>query len=302
MATYKVIQDIEAEDKILGPLSLRQFIYAGITIALGFIAFRLFVANLWYVALIFIPPALFFGLLSAPLGAQQSSEIWLLAKIRFLVFPRKRVWSQDGIQELVTITVPKKIERNLTKGYSHEEEKSRLKALADTMDTRGWVVKSAMPSAFSAGTEERLFDIAVNQIEPDTKDDIFDSSTNQTAMKLEQMLSESTEVRKQEIVEKIQTPMPVPIHTPAQDDPALAASLKKRNQTAHLSTAHMTHLTISPTSAQTSVKTPIQPMTPPSNPDILKLVNNNDLNVATIAHEAGKQKEPPSDEVVISLH
>ncbi|MGH7158305.1 MAG: PrgI family mobile element protein [Candidatus Saccharimonadales bacterium] len=30
MATYKVIQDIEAEDKILGPLTLRQFIYAGV--------------------------------------------------------------------------------------------------------------------------------------------------------------------------------------------------------------------------------------------------------------------------------
>ena len=29
MATYKVIQDIEAEDKLIGPLTLRQFIYAG---------------------------------------------------------------------------------------------------------------------------------------------------------------------------------------------------------------------------------------------------------------------------------
>jgi len=302
MAQYKVIQDIEAEDKILGPLSLRQFIYAGITITLGFIAFRLFVANLWYIAMAFLPPALFFGLLAAPLGAQQSSEIWLLAKIRFFIFPRKRVWSQDGIQELVTITVPKKIERNLTKGYSHEEEKSRLKALADTMDTRGWVVKSAMPTAFSTGTDDRLFDISVSQNETDTKDDIFDSSTNQTAMKLEQMLSESAQSQKQQIVEKMQTPMPVPVHTPAQDDPELTASLKKHNQTAQLSTAHMTHLAMSPASTQTSEKSHAQAVTPPPNPDILKLVNNNDLNVATIAHEAAKQAEPPSGEVVISLH
>lgn len=302
MAQYKVIQDIEAEDKILGPLSLRQFIYAGITITLGFIAFRLFIAQLWYVALIFLPPALFFGLLAAPLGAQQSSEIWLLAKIRFFIFPRKRVWSQDGIQDLVTITVPKKIEKNVTKGYSHEEEKSRLKALAETMDTRGWVVKSALPSAFSGSNDERLFDISLNEEASTTKDDIFDSSANQTAMKLDQMLSESTVAHKQQIVEKIQTPMPAPIHMPAADDPALAESLKRRNQTAHLSTAHMTHLKLSPTPAKISQKSPAQTMTPPPNPDILKLVNNNDLNVATIAHEAGKQKEPPSDEVVISLH
>lgn len=30
MAVYKVLQDIEAEDKLIGPLTLRQFIYAAI--------------------------------------------------------------------------------------------------------------------------------------------------------------------------------------------------------------------------------------------------------------------------------
>ena len=63
----------------------------------------------------------------------------------------------------------------------------------------------------------------------------------------------------------------------------------------------MTRLTIQPKS-KVPTKTTKPAMTPPPNPDILKLVNNNDLNVATIAHEAGKYKEPPSDEVVISLH
>jgi len=41
MATYKVIQDIEAEDKLLGPMTLRQFIYAVIVVVMGFVAFRL---------------------------------------------------------------------------------------------------------------------------------------------------------------------------------------------------------------------------------------------------------------------
>lgn len=301
MAQYKVIQDIEAEDKILGPLSLRQFIYAGVTIALGFISFRLFVANAWYIAIVFLPPALFFGLLAAPLGAQQSSEIWLLAKIRFFVFPKKRIWNQDGIQQLVTITVPKKIERQLTKGFSQEEEKSRLKALAETMDTRGWVVKSGLPGSFNASDSDRLFDIAPTANAADSTSDIFDDSSSQTAMKLEQMLQEHASAQKQEIIEKIQTPMPAPIHVAAQDDPNITAKLKQRNQTAHLATEHMTKLTITPeNSYPKKISTPT--MTAPPNPDILKLVNNNDLNVATIAHEAGKHKEPPSDEVIISLH
>ncbi len=41
MATYKVIQDIEAEDKLLGPLSLRQFIYAVIVVLQIFVVFQL---------------------------------------------------------------------------------------------------------------------------------------------------------------------------------------------------------------------------------------------------------------------
>ncbi len=42
MATYKVLQDIEAEDKILGPLSLRQFIYGLITVFFLYLCFIVF--------------------------------------------------------------------------------------------------------------------------------------------------------------------------------------------------------------------------------------------------------------------
>jgi hypothetical protein len=41
MATYKVLQDIEAEDKLLGPLTLKQFIFAAVAIAIGFVEFKL---------------------------------------------------------------------------------------------------------------------------------------------------------------------------------------------------------------------------------------------------------------------
>ena len=41
MATYKVIQDMEAGDNVVGAFALRQFIYVGIVIVLGFIACQL---------------------------------------------------------------------------------------------------------------------------------------------------------------------------------------------------------------------------------------------------------------------
>ena len=41
MAIYKVPQDVEAEDKLLGPFTFRQFIYLLIVAAMGFLAFVL---------------------------------------------------------------------------------------------------------------------------------------------------------------------------------------------------------------------------------------------------------------------
>ena len=79
MATYKVIQDIEAEDKLLGPLTLKQFVYAIIVVVCGFVAFKLATIG-WYLALPFIPPMLFFGVMAAPLGRDQPTEVWLIAK------------------------------------------------------------------------------------------------------------------------------------------------------------------------------------------------------------------------------
>lgn len=147
MAQYKVIQDIEAEDKLLGPLSLKGLIYAGIAAFLIFINFRLALASSlgsfrWIIILILLPPMVLFAVLASPLGRDQPTEVWLLSHVRFFLKPKRRIWDQSGISHLVTITAPKKIERQLTKGFSQTEVNSRLKALAMTLDSRGWAVKN----------------------------------------------------------------------------------------------------------------------------------------------------------------
>src|SRR3954464_5956509 len=133
MATYKLIQDIEAEDKILGPLTLRQFVFALIACFLFYICFILLKSRAAFMLVVLLPPALFFAFFALPFGRDQPTEIWFLAKLRYLFKPRVRVWNQSGIKELVTITVPKKVERVLTNGLSQDEVKSRLQALANTI-------------------------------------------------------------------------------------------------------------------------------------------------------------------------
>ncbi|MCA9343737.1 PrgI family protein [Candidatus Saccharibacteria bacterium] len=318
MAQYKVIQDIESEDKLLGPLSLRQFIYAAITIALGFVAFKLFISSAWFLGIVFVPPALFFGLLAAPLGGQQSSEIWLLAKIRFFIMPRKRIWDQSGIQQLVTITAPKKVEKQLTKGYSQDEVKSRLRTLSATLDTRGWAVKNAT-NMYAVGqnqSSDRLFEIDtqdIPSISTEPTADMLDPTTSPRAQAMDQMINKSAQEHKQQIEENLkkysqklsnQTRVAPPSEQQEQD------LLKKIHAQQSQPSEFNSHLkTINPIGDQqtqiTKTQSPVHsPVTPTTDPAILNLVENSEgLSVRTIAHEAERlKKRDDDDEVVISLH
>lgn len=206
MAVYKVIQDIEAEDKLLGPLTLKQFIFALISAGFIFIAFMLVSkTGIIYLAIPFLPFILAFGVLAAPLSKDQPTDLWLAARIRFFIKPRKRIWDQTGLKELVTITVPKKEIKVFTDNLSQGEVKSRLEALANTLDSRGWALKNvavnmyANPSFAYAydGGQERLLDPrslpqAAEDIVVNQADDILDAYSNPAAQHLDQMVQAST--------------------------------------------------------------------------------------------------------------
>src|SRR5690349_6970336 len=91
MAVYKVPQDVEAEDKLIGPFSFRQFIYliiVAISIAIAWGLSRLLLP----LAIIPLPLILFFGALALPLKKDQPMEIYLAAVVSFYLKPRKRLW------------------------------------------------------------------------------------------------------------------------------------------------------------------------------------------------------------------
>ncbi len=374
MATYKVLQDIEAEDKLIGPLSLRQFIYAIMVIVILFVAWQMARIQI-FLGLPLLIPALFFGLLAAPLGAYQSSEIWLLGKIRFFIKPRRRIWDQSGIKQLVTITVPKKIEHQLTNNLSQVEVKSRLKALANTIDSRGWAIKNvnenlfAQPSYINNQTTDRLIDISslpqeVASYDVSATEDILDEQNNPTAQHLDQMISTSTKTRRQDLLANMRNKsQPTTTQTqpdywfmnqnpPAKTAPGSATfnnstlvapgttsdtnPTTKADEQAILNQLHADHQrgsaayghmrTIRPAdestqytvhSTQQKTKTNDSQQSnqgqatdnggrttgrTASDPAILGLANNDDLDVATIARQANKKRgQEPPDEVVVSL-
>lgn len=214
MATYKVIQDIEAEDQLLGPLSLRQFIYAAIVVIQGFIAYKLIPVN-WLLIIPMLPTMILFGFLAAPFGHDQPSEIWLLARIRFALKPRRRIWDQSGLKQLVTITAPKRVEKHYTDGLSQTEVKSRLRALADTIDSHGWAVKNVNINMYSQPAynvtsipTDRLVEASslpqeVPSVDIVASDDMMDAQNNPLAQQLDQMILASAQAHREEVLKNL---------------------------------------------------------------------------------------------------
>ena len=142
MAQYKVPQDVEADDKLLGPFSFRQFVYlmiAGGLIATAVGLFQLFPA----LAIIPVPFAFFFLALALPLKKDQPMETYLAAIVSYYLKPHARVWMPGQRDVPILITAPKKVDDNRTRDITEEEATHRLSFLADIVDTEGYAIKGA---------------------------------------------------------------------------------------------------------------------------------------------------------------
>lgn len=311
MAQYTVIQDIEAEDKFVGPLTLRQFIFAGITVILLYLCFIVITRNLWPAVIVLLPPALVSGFLAFPWGRDQPTEIWLLGRLRFIFKPRVRIWNQAGLQELVTITVPKKAIVDLTDGLDETQVQSRLEALAHTLDTRGWALKgidvnmATSPAYGGTQSSDRLIGAAaLPSAQPiptvvRSGDDILDMQNNPVAQQMDTLVRAKDVAHREALFAKMnevraaQTgPQPAPTPTGATPQPAYPAAPQP--------TAVPQTYPQQPVASQQPPAQPVTPMPEPLKPAILELANNDDLSVATISRQANKVQSG-DDEVVISL-
>ncbi len=207
MATYKVIQDIEAEDKLVGPLTLRQFIYAAIGAISGYICFLGISKGAPIILVIFLPILATCGFFAFPWKGDQPTEIWALARLRFAIKPRRRIWDQTGIKDYVTITAPKKVEVNYTNGLDQTEVASRLHTLADVIDSRGWATRNAQYNAQAAqGASDRLVNTgSLPQAVGDgitASDDMLDEQST-VAQNIDSQLDKSTSDHRKRVLQQM---------------------------------------------------------------------------------------------------
>jgi len=137
MGQYKVPQNVEADDKILGPFSFRQFIYLLIAGAAGVL--------MWVLGSAFLPlgliplPFLVGGLaLALPLRKDQPMETYLLAILKFIFIPKKRIWKAGSTEQKVEVDATPVEEIPPTKDIRGADAVNRISFLADVLDTAGW--------------------------------------------------------------------------------------------------------------------------------------------------------------------
>lgn len=198
MAVYKVPQDVEADDKLIGPFSFRQFIY--LLIACGAIALAWGLSRVFLpLAVIPLPVILLFGALALPLRKDQPMEVYLAAVVSFHLKPRKRLWQPDGITSLVEVTAPKTIERQRTKGFDETEAERRLSYLAGIVDSQGWSVRGVADQAVNSSMNSDVF------IDAQQTEDVLDDS-NEISKNFNQMITQADANRREEMIKKMHQP------------------------------------------------------------------------------------------------
>ncbi len=317
MAVYKVPQDVEADDKLIGPFSFRQFIYLIVVAISGALAWGL--AQLFLPLFIIpLPIILFFGALALPLRKDQPMETYLAAVVSYHIKPRRRLWQPDGVQSLVEITAPKTVEIQRTKDISQGEAEQRLSYLASIVDSGGWATRGVDAPVQNTPFNENLY------FEAQQAPDVLDETTG-VGQAFDNRLAQADAARHEEMVQRMQQPAPATIPVapvvvtppPVQPTPQVSPTDDATDDP---------HLTFNPyPTIHQSVIQPIsdddtsQASTPPPtavpeekttsekpiSPDIMNLASNHDLSIETIQREADriakKEAELSEDEVVISL-
>ena len=209
MSQYKVPQNVEAEDKILGPLTFKQFLYAIFGVGWGILCFAIFRAVPAVMIIVGFPPVMLFLLLAFYQRDGQNFEQLLIAMVGFFASERKRIWVKEPIIESFHVE-PTKVVAEATQ-RDPQEVKSELEKLATLIDSRGW----NRPPDFQPETarilpntahEDRIVAPPAPHAPDEPKSDMLDLQHSPLAQNLAQLLSEAADDVKAEAMQQMNTP------------------------------------------------------------------------------------------------
>ena len=328
MAVYKVPQDVEADDKLIGPFSFRQFVY--LLIAAGLVALAVALFQIFpLLAIIPVPFVLFFLALALPLKKDQPMETYLAALVSYYLKPRTKRWMPGQKESTILITAPKIVEEVRTRDISGEEATSRLSFLADIVDSQGYAIRGAMANSnmrddlvAEANATADMFDsysagrigMAVQREAADRRREVIDNMraaierNEANYFGAARVMNDSTGEKKggnraisSSMGETLGSSVEKPVENSVEN--SVENVVEGTERTAVQETSAVAHeVTMTDISDTRNVQKGNENSQKTPKDSIMELVNNSDFSVATIAKEANRIKRKDEGEVFISLH
>lgn len=196
---YKVPQNVDIEDRVIGPLSLRQFmiilIGGAVILMLNFVLVGFLRPLFWLMAIILGVGS--FGIALAKYGSQ-NFEDFLASAMNTLSRPRQRVWGKYEDNTQVVKKEIKPIVKKSTPKKTLLEAHDDLSRLAELVDSGGNIPMSAKDRIIPFGThgvdETTPPDLLQPAITEHASLDAFLEAALKKAPKREPLISESAKI------------------------------------------------------------------------------------------------------------
>ena len=147
---FKVPQDVQRADQIVGPLTWTQLIILG---AGGGICYAIYItlAEKYYIE-IWLAPVVIVGGLTAAMAFLKihglTFERWLLSFIEYHFLPKKRVWKKGQAEPFVSYIQRKQVDKKLKDAQANKKKtnkKKSIKELGKILDSHGGLTETSDP-------------------------------------------------------------------------------------------------------------------------------------------------------------
>ena len=204
MGQYKVPQNVEAEDKIIGPLTLKQFVYALIGFGWALVSFAIFRQLPVIMIIVGAPPALLLLLLAFYTRDGQNFEQLLVAGVGYFANSRRRIWRKEEIIETFHVE-PRKVVVEQTQ-RDPVAVRGQLERIATMIDSRGW--NQTSQGDLITPTSDRIVEpvapAATEQLtQPGASEDMLDLQNSPLAQNLAGLIQEAAADVREEAIEQM---------------------------------------------------------------------------------------------------
>ena len=281
MAQYKVPQDVQREDKIIGPFSLRQFLFLVGGAMGGYIAYQLFSVMGGFQVGFMVGVLIFLGISAFAVIEIQGMKLteYLAAIIVFALKPRKRVWQRDiTLPDIAVIKTPE--EKGKEKPNQQEEKgniKSRLDQLAYILDTRGWGgLTQEEGKGQQAPTQEAVENEPISTPPPQTAEEAVQNIQQAPVAMPAQGVEHPPKIIKEEVPQEPPAPKPIPVVAPKPTTPETIAPAQPE--------------VVQNTTEQTPTPAPVPQVTTPTPQPVPETVPKPNTQEAIIPNQKEREK------------